>query len=535
LNSKEYKENHERENFQFYKNIEAINTKIVNKSSLRSVQEKNNQLKNSESQNDLYLCYLILWAMGFWYIEDEEEKNARFLEMIIILGKVEEHDIKIFEVLFKTLVDYSTDENVILLYKKFIDLRLNPSWDMFTLVSKIIKKKQNIKKKNKLLHQETNMAKLKELFNRENKTNPSYKFPRRSFKIQNKDDFIFSNKVLFYAYFICKKCNGIINLGKFCTDLKSLKMEKIDNDKEAIKCNHKTKEGKICDNLCEQNFKFRFGEELFNQKITINQNFRYFTSIPSSINLKSPTELKNCLLKIATNIKNEDKFDIENFRFIYPDLFWSLIWYFDLNNIDKTFMLPYENIVKNIDSKAKNNNIKYVYNKNDLNDINKKNDGKIVYKINVKNNKKINIFKNKKEITKYKTEDLCIQNVFELTILENIGILSYKNLYLYKNNLSYNEMPLLPSEKDNYSISGSSYFYFNDSESTNLTSQMRDSSLSHQILKRNTLAPPIIKGSNLSKSGPGLFDNKFNLGTRDSISTKVIVFEESDDSLEEGE
>ena len=535
LNSKEYKENHERENFQFYKNIEAINTKIVNKSSLRSVQEKNNQLKNSESQNDLYLCYLILWAMGFWYIEDEEEKNARFLEMIIILGKVEEHDIKIFEVLFKTLVDYSTDENVILLYKKFIDLRLNPSWDMFTLVSKIIKKKQNIKKKNKLLHQETNMAKLKELFNRENKTNPSYKFPRRSFKIQNKDDFIFSNKVLFYAYFICKKCNGIINLGKFCTDLKSLKMEKIDNDKEAIKCNHKTKEGKICDNLCEQNFKFRFGEELFNQKITINQNFRYFTSIPNSINLKSPTELKNYLLKIATNIKNEDKFDIENFRFIYPDLFWSLIWYFDLNNIDKTFMLPYENIVKNIDSKAKNNNIKYVYNKNDLNDINKKNDGKIVYKINAKNNKKINIFKNKKEITKYKTEDLCIQNVFELTILENIGILSYKNLYLYKNNLSYNEMPLLPSEKDNYSISGSSYFYFNDSESTNLTSQMRDSSLSHQILKRNTLVPPIIKGSNLSKSGPGLFDNKFNLGTRDSISTKVIVFEESDDSLEEGE
>ena len=96
-------------------------------------------------------------------------------------------------------------------------------------------------------------------------------------------------------------------------------------------------------------------------------------------------------------------------------------------------------------------------------------------------------------------------------------------------------MPLLPSEKDNYSISGSSYFYFNDSESTNLTSQMRDSSLSHQILKRNTLVPPIIKGSNLSKSGPGLFDNKLNLGTRDSISTKVIVFEESDDSLEEGE
>ena len=62
LNIERYREG----NTPFYKEIEAINTKIVNKSSLKSVQEKKNQLKNTESQNDLYLSYLILWAMGFW-------------------------------------------------------------------------------------------------------------------------------------------------------------------------------------------------------------------------------------------------------------------------------------------------------------------------------------------------------------------------------------------------------------------------------------------------------------------------------------
>ena len=529
LNVERYKE----ANTPFYKEIEAINTKIVNKSSLKSVQEKKNQLKNTESQNDLYLCYLILWAMGFWYIEDEEEKNARFLEMIIVLGKVEEHDIKIFEILFKTLVEYSSDENVILLYKKFIDLRLNPSWDMFTLVSKIIKKKQNIKKKNKLLHQETNITKLKELLNRENNINQNYKFPKRCFKIQNKDDFIFSNNVLFYAYFICKKCGGVINLGKCCSDLNSLKMEKDNSGFERIKCTNKNKEGKICDNLCEQNFKYRFGEELFNQKMGINQNYRYFTSIPCSIILLSPTEIKNNLLQLAINKKKDDKFDIVNFRFNYPDIFWSLIWYFDLNNIDKSFMLPYENIVKNVDSKEPNDNVKYIYNVFDLKQKNKNNDPQKIHKIKLNDKKnKFNIFKNKKEITKYKTEDLCIQNVFEIAILENIGFLSYKNLYYYKNNLSYNEIPLLPTDRDNNSISNS--LFYNDSESTAHTSQIRDSVLSHQLLKRNTLVPPNVKVSKLSKSGPGLSDIGLKLGARDSTLTKVIVFEESDDSLDEG-
>ena len=401
---------------------------------------------------------------------------------------------------------------------------------------KIIKKKQNIKKKNQLLHQETNMSKLRELYKKEKKINQNYEYPKRCFKVQNKDDFIFSNKVLFYAYFICKKCNGIVNLGKYCSNLKELKMERDTHGLERVKCSNKIRDGQICNNLCEQNFKYRLGEELFNQKMGINQNYRYFTSVPSSFILLSPTEIKNNLLNIAIN-KKKDNFDIINFRFNYPDIFWSLIWYFDLNNIDKSFMLPYENVVKDIELKEKNNNIKYINNVHDLSDKNNnKNDKQKIYRFNAKNkNNQINLFQNTKEIIKYKTEDLCIQNVFELAIIENIGFLSYKNLYLYKNNLSYNEMPLLPVEKDNYSISGSSIYYINDSESTAHTSQIRDSLLSYQTLKRNTntLAPANVKISKLSKSGPGLSDIGLKLGERDSILTKYIVFEESDDSLDD--
>ena len=128
----------------FYKNIEDINSKIVNKSYLKFIQNIQT-LKNSESENDLYLCYLIIWSLTLWNTE-EKEKEYRFYEMLDMLQKVEEHEIKIFEIIFKNLVDYSEDKNVILLYKIFIHLRLNPSWDLFSLVSKIIKKKRKCNK-----------------------------------------------------------------------------------------------------------------------------------------------------------------------------------------------------------------------------------------------------------------------------------------------------------------------------------------------------------------------------------------------------
>jgi hypothetical protein len=532
LNIEEY----QKRSTPFYKDIEAINAKIVNKIALKFIQEKN-RINNSESKNDLYLCYLIVWSMVFWYTE-EDEKDDRFIEMLGVLEKVDEHDVKIFEMLFKTLVKYSKDENVILLYKKFIHLRLNPSWDMFSLVSKIIKKKQNIDRKNKLLHQDTNMEKIKLLLYNSKKANEALCFPNRTFKTSNKDDIIFSNKILFYSYFLCKNCKKITNLGEICSELKEMKMEKDSKGIERLKCNFKNKEGKICSSLFEQPFRFKLGEELFNQKVTNNQIHRYFTSVPRSVILLSPTEIKKNLLQLTTNKKKEEKFDVENFKSNYPDIFWSLLWYFNLHNIDKNFMLPYQSPFKNVkfkrcDNDADNNNIQYIYNRFALDKVDENNEinGKKVFRLNAKESQ-IKISKKKNEIKTYKTEDLCIQNIYEFCIIENLGFFSNRSLYIYNNNIAFNEMPLLSYDKDNNSVFSGS-IYFNDSESSTRISLVRDSVMScQQVPKRSTLNMPITGPSKLSKSGPGLSDIGYKLGGRDSLMTKCIVFEESDDSLD---
>ena len=97
-------------------------------------------------RNDLYLCYLIIWSLTIAYT-DTWERDYRFLGMIEIIEKIEGHDIEIFELLFSSIVKCCSDKDTILLYKKFIHLNLNPSWSIFSLVSKIIKKKSNIKRK----------------------------------------------------------------------------------------------------------------------------------------------------------------------------------------------------------------------------------------------------------------------------------------------------------------------------------------------------------------------------------------------------
>ena len=131
-----------------------------------------------------------------WYTE-EKEREYRFYEMLEMLNNIEEHDIKIFEIIFKNLVEFSEDKNIILLYKIFINLRLNPSWEMFSLVSKIIKKKQNASNQKNLLHQNINPQELIQKYKEEKKIDF---FHQRSLKIDDADDLIFSEALTFYAY-----------------------------------------------------------------------------------------------------------------------------------------------------------------------------------------------------------------------------------------------------------------------------------------------------------------------------------------------
>ena len=183
-------------------------------------------------------------------------------------------------------------------------------------------------------------------------------------------------------------------------------------------------------------------------------------------------------------------------------------------------------------------NKKIMIPKKDNNDNNKKNIKrksiliKTVNRINAKNTKnKFNMFKKRKKPRRYKTEDLCVQKLFDLAIIENIGLLTYKSLLIYQKNVAYNELPLLPYDKDN-STSRGSLLYFNDSESSTGTSLVRDSILSHQTFKGSNILGPA-KVSKLSKSGPGLSNMGLKLSGRDSVVSKCIVFEDSDDSLDD--
>ena len=44
---------------------------------------------------------------------------------------------------------------------------------------------------------------------------------------------------------------------------------------------------------------------------------------------------------------------------------------------------------------------------------------------------------------KYINEDLCIQIVHQFAFIKKIGMVSYKDIYLYEDNINYNELPLI--------------------------------------------------------------------------------------------
>ena len=509
------------------KDMDEINTKIVNKSYLKFIQKDKN-LKNTEEENDLYLCYLIIWSLVFWY-HDECERDMRFLQMLKVLEKIEEHDIKTFELLFKALADYSNDENVIIVYKKFIHLRLNPSWEIFTLVSRMIKKKHNVKKKNQLLLQDTNANDLNEKFIKENKLENIEEIRERTLFIPNKTDNIFANDVLFYAYLKCNKCKKTANLRELCTNLSSFNFEKDSYGKQRIRCNNKNN---TCNAFYESLIKIRLGKELYNKKLIKKSTYNKIkTSFTGEVLFMSPDEMKKQLLNICLNDKN--KFDVEGFRFNFPDLFWNLILYFSFYNIDITFMLPYSlfNSTKNgfdygLETDIKRNVIYVRFNNNfhleyKTNFHIKENNIDLIDNENI--GKTCMIFKNGKKI-KYKDEDLFEQNVYNLKIEDTYGMISYKNIYLNEENIGYNELPMISLDKDNNSTSSDSINKFDDEEALMIIRQKT------KIQRNSTLnMVELMKNTNRSKSMLSRQLTKKSTLREKSADTKCFEFEDSDD------
>jgi hypothetical protein len=515
----------------FYKEVDAINMKIVNKSYLKFIQNIQT-LKNSESQNDLYLCYLIIWAVSMGYTESTE-REYRFYEMLEMLEKIEEHDIKIFEIIFKNLVEFSEDKNIILLYKIFINLRLNPSWEMFSLVSKIIKKKQNASNKKSLLHQSIDPHEYTTQYKNEKKTEF---FHRRCLKNDESDDFIFSNSLIFYAYFKCERCKSSINVCELCNlgkESTSIVIDKDKNGHERLKCKAKLKNNKVCDGIYEPKLKFRFGEELFNQKDIYNLMNKRKTSTIKEIKLLLPSELKEQLMQIVSNLNKKEKFDIEMLRFNYPNVFWSLIFYFDLNDIDKSFMLPYSNFDSNkvLEKMSKEKKV-IIKSKEEENE--NENEKDKLFNIDLKITKNFNFkkfFLQNNEIKKYDNDNLCIQNVYDLGLINNI-LYSYKNIFSYEENIGYNELPIIIFEKENnsYIAKRSSAIVFNENDTFN-NFIVRDSILPFN--KRNSDANIICNLQLRMSKGDIPLDNRLLIKKRNPLEEHIFDFESSEDDFDD--
>ena len=432
---------------QYYKQIDSINTTIVNKSHLKF---SNKALKMSEVGNDLYLCYLILWSITLWYT-DTWEREFRFLKMIEVLEKVEGHEIEIFELIFKAIVNYCNDKDTVLLYKKFIHLNLNPTWSIFSLVSKIIKKKSNVKNKKELLSQQTKFKDLKSNSNiiLNKTTNEMEKFRSRTLKTRKVDDNILSEDVIFYAYGQCKFCNEYLSLANLCSDLNQIKT-KTEGGKDYFKCPNHPKGNN--NEFVHFKLGINLGVELYNQKIKIN---RQSTSSNFVIELLSPSTIKKQLLKIAKDL-GDKKFDVEMFKKNHKELFWNTVWFFELNNMDISFMLPYSYESCNFVNDDKSDKIKKAIitkNKRDIDvDIEK-----IITNPDIHANiifygkvealgENITHEKIKNEVfsfvkDKYKMNDLVIQKIFQFYISDKTGMVSYLGFKTFSDNIGFNEYP----------------------------------------------------------------------------------------------
>ena len=352
----------------------------------------------------------------------------------------------------------------------------------------------------------------------------------RTLNIQNNEDNIFSNDVLFYAYIKCDKCKTIANLREICSNLSTLIFEKDTNEKERIRCRNKNKNN-ACNSFYESSIKLRLGKELYNKK-AICSNFssstysKIKTSLKGEIIFLSPGEIKKQLLDICSTLKKETKFDVELFRVNYPDIFWNLILYFEFNNIDITFMLPYcpyndkKDIFKIEDEIKKH--VTYLREKNKESNKENKNNEYVIDFINNINTNNIQIFNDRIRVI-YKDEDLISQNVYNFEINDTMGMLSYKSYFICEDNIGYNEIPMLATEKDNNSTSSDSLNQFNEDDLSIIARQK----VKH---RRNLSSSDNLRYSRIAKiNKPVSRQMTRNVKKENSVEAKCFEFEDSED------
>jgi hypothetical protein len=92
-------------------------------------------------ENYIYLCWIQLWAMSLWYL-DEHEKRYRFQQLLGVLDKVRNHEMETFNLLFECLNKFGDDSMVLKLYERLLHYKLNPSYSICSIVMRLVDRKQ---------------------------------------------------------------------------------------------------------------------------------------------------------------------------------------------------------------------------------------------------------------------------------------------------------------------------------------------------------------------------------------------------------
>lgn len=291
--------------------IERINIDVISKSSLG--QNINHSI---EMKNYLYLTWLEVWAFTFWYV-DKNETHFRFNEMLDVLDKVKHHEMNVLNLLFDALNKSSENKMILKLYRKLLDLNINPSTFIYNIISGVLDKAQLRMLKDKKKSSEMRLN-----------SNNDYKFKDYNIKDNKKRTFLslqdyleINTKLKFYSDFSCTECGEKINLLSIC-----LNFDNVKNDDLWVPC-------ASCGEYILPKIKVRFGSELLRDKI-------YKTSSLDEIVLHSPYNLK-INIKDAIVSNYGDKLNVLDFKIKFKPLFWDFIWFCKIHHLDYNIILPY--------------------------------------------------------------------------------------------------------------------------------------------------------------------------------------------------
>ena len=288
--------------------FDLINEDIISKSHLGDV-----CIRLDDMKKYIYLCWMQMWALTFWYCQ-ENEKRYRFQELIKIIESSACYEMGIFNLLFEALSTYGKDYMVLKLYDVLVKRKLNPSLKVHKIVMKIMEGKKV----------EGNFSEnLKKIIEKEEKVYKKIKFSRRTFKSKYNPNILTEN-IKFYAFDSCIVCQKDINL-----ELISKNLKEMNKDLIWTKCPK-------CEQPLLPKLTVQFGEEI-NKNGEMKKNTCHYDTVV----LFSPYILKNNYNTAFSFSKIGIKLDVDDLMIKYSNIFWNSLWYFKLNGLEYDFMQPY--------------------------------------------------------------------------------------------------------------------------------------------------------------------------------------------------